>query len=152
MLLRKFCRTSYLFPPDIRERNCQKLALYMAKPSFQGKLGVPGGWEWLPGISRSSLGWGWGPPALFNSKGGFPGGSAVKSLSAVQETRVPSLGGEDPLEKEMAAHCSILAWRIPRTEEPDGLQSTGSQSPDTTAPRTLSVHLSQREGCNSILV
>ena len=56
----------------------------------------------------------------------FPGGS-VGSLPAVQETRVQSLGGEDLLEKEMATHSSILAWRIPRTEEPGGLQSTGSQ-------------------------
>ena len=45
----------------------------------------------------------------------------VKNLSAVQETRIRSLGGEDPLEKEMAAHSSILTWRIPWTEEPDGL-------------------------------
>ena len=43
------------------------------------------------------------------------------------ETRVPSLGWEDPLEKEMATHSSILAWRIPWTEEPSGLQSTGLQ-------------------------
>ena len=45
----------------------------------------------------------------------------------MQETQVPSLGQEDPLEKGMAAHSSILAWEIPRTEEPGGLQSTGSQ-------------------------
>ena len=51
----------------------------------------------------------------------------VKSLPATQETQVQSLGGEDPLEKEMAAHPSILAWRIPWTEEPGGLQSIGSQ-------------------------
>ena len=51
----------------------------------------------------------------------------VKSLSAMQETRVLSLGWEDALEKEMAAHSSILAWRIPWTEEPGGLQSMGSQ-------------------------
>ena len=51
----------------------------------------------------------------------------VKNLPAVQETWVQSLGGEDPLKKEMAAHSSILAWRIPWTEEPGGLQSTGSQ-------------------------
>ena len=46
----------------------------------------------------------------------------------MQETPVQSLGQEDPLEKEMATHSSILAWKIPRTEELDGLQSTGSQS------------------------
>ena len=52
----------------------------------------------------------------------------VNDLPALQETWVPSLGWEDPLEKEMATHSSILAWRIPWTEEPGGLQSTGSQS------------------------
>ena len=56
----------------------------------------------------------------------------VKSLPAVQETRVRSLGWEDPLEKGMATHSSILAWKIPWTEEPGGLQSMGSQESDTT--------------------
>ena len=51
----------------------------------------------------------------------------LKRLPAIQETWVQSLGQEDPLEKEMATHSSILAWRIPWTEEPGGLQSTGSQ-------------------------
>ena len=51
----------------------------------------------------------------------------VKSLSAMQETQVQSLGWEDPLEKEMATHSSILAWKIPWTEEPSRLQSMGSQ-------------------------
>ena len=51
----------------------------------------------------------------------------LKRLPAIQETWVRSLGWEDPLEKEMATHSSILAWRIPWTEEPGGLQSTGSQ-------------------------
>ena len=51
----------------------------------------------------------------------------VKRLPAMWETWVRSLGQEDPLEEEMATHSSILAWRIPRTEEPGGLQSTGSQ-------------------------
>ena len=51
----------------------------------------------------------------------------VKRLPAVQETRVQSLGWEDPLEKEMATHSSILAWKIPWTEEPGRLQSMGSQ-------------------------
>ena len=55
----------------------------------------------------------------------FPGGSAVKTLPAMQEMSVRSLGREDPLEKEMATHSSILAWEIPRTEEPGGLQSMG---------------------------
>ena len=51
----------------------------------------------------------------------------VKSLPAVQETRVRSLGREDPLEKEMATHSSILAWKIPWMEEFGRLQSMGSQ-------------------------
>ena len=51
----------------------------------------------------------------------------VKNLPAVQETWVRSLGWEDPLEKEMATHSSILAWRIPWPEEPGGLGSMGSQ-------------------------
>ena len=51
----------------------------------------------------------------------------VKILPAMRETGVQSLDQEDPLEKGMAPHSSILAWRIPWTEEPDGLQSTGSQ-------------------------
>ena len=52
----------------------------------------------------------------------------AKNLPAMQETSVQSLGQEDPLEKGMATHSSILAWEIPRTEEPGGLQSMGSQS------------------------
>ena len=58
---------------------------------------------------------------------GFPGGSHVKNLPAVQETRAQSLDREDPLEKGMATHSSILAWRILWTEEPGGLQSMESQ-------------------------
>ena len=51
----------------------------------------------------------------------------VKNLHAMQETWVRSLGQEDPLEESMASHSSILAWRIPWTEEPSGLQSLRSQ-------------------------
>ena len=51
----------------------------------------------------------------------------VKRLPTTQETRVRSLGREDPLEKEMAPHSSVLAWRIPWMEEPGGLQSMGLQ-------------------------
>ena len=60
----------------------------------------------------------------------FPGGIVVKNLPAMQEMQemwVRSLGLEDPLEKEMATHSSILAWRISRTAEPGRLQSIGSQ-------------------------
>ena len=62
---------------------------------------------------------------------GFPGGSGVKNPLAVQEMqemRVRSLGREDPLEEDMATHSSVLAWRIPWSEEPRGLQSVGLQS------------------------
>ena len=58
---------------------------------------------------------------------GFPGDSMVKNLPAMQETRVQSLGLEDPLEKEMATHSSTHAWKIPWMEKPGGLQSMGSQ-------------------------
>ena len=61
---------------------------------------------------------------------GIPGGAMVKNPPANAgdtETRVPSLGQKDPLEKEMAAHSSILAWKTPWTEETGGLQSKGSQ-------------------------
>ena len=54
-------------------------------------------------------------------------GQTVKHLPTMQETGVQSLGGEDLLEKEMATHSSILAWKIPWMEEPDRLQSMGSQ-------------------------
>ena len=61
---------------------------------------------------------------------GFASGSAVKNLAAMQEPQemqFRSLGWEDPLEGSLAAHSSTLAWRLPWTEEPGGLQFTGSQ-------------------------
>ena len=65
------------------------------------------------------------------SDGAFPVAQAVKNLPAMQETQVQSLDWEDPLKKEMATHSSILAWRIPWTEEPGGLQSMRSQKGQT---------------------
>ena len=59
---------------------------------------------------------------LGNQQEGFPGGSTVKNLPAKQEMWAPPLGHEDPLEEDMETHCSILAWRIPWTGEPGGLQ------------------------------
>ena len=56
---------------------------------------------------------------------GFPGGSAVENPPLMQEIWVQSLSGKDPLEKEIATHSSILAWRIPLTEELSVLQSMG---------------------------
>ena len=57
----------------------------------------------------------------------LPVAQTVKNLPAMQETRVPSLGQEVPLEKGMATHSNILVWRIPWTEKPGGLQFVGSQ-------------------------
>ena len=56
----------------------------------------------------------------------------IKNVPAMQETMVQSLGQEDPLENGTAAHSSILAWEIPWTEEPGGLQSMGGKVSDTT--------------------
>ena len=64
--------------------------------------------------------------------GAFPEAQRVKNLLAMQETWVRSRGQEDPLEKGVATHSSILAWRIPWTEEPGGLQSMGVAESDTT--------------------
>ena len=61
---------------------------------------------------------------------GFPGGSVEKNQPAKQETWVWSLGQEEPLGEEMATHSSILAWEIPRTEQPGGLQSRSCQELD----------------------
>ena len=60
------------------------------------------------------------------------GGLGVKNMLAVQEILAWSLGWDDPLEEEVATHSGILAWEIPWTEEPGGLQSVGSQESDTT--------------------
>ena len=64
----------------------------------------------------------------------------IRNLPAMRETQVQPLGWEDPLEKGMAAHFSVLAWRIPWTEEPGGLQSMGSQR--ATDPMTEGLTLS----------
>ena len=72
--------------------------------------------------------WGVGGIDLLKANGASLVAQRIKHLPAMQETRVRSLGWEDPLEKEMAAHSKILAWRIPWTEEPGGLQSLGLQS------------------------
>ena len=74
----------------------------------------------------------------------------IKNLPAMQETWVRSLGWEDPLEKGIAAHSNILAWRIPWTEEPGGLLSMGSQELDTTEQLTqekFHLSLSHKSNC-----
>ena len=68
----------------------------------------------------------------------FPSGSEGKESTCNLETQVRSLGWEDPLEEGMATHSSVLAWRIPWTEEPGGLQSLGSQRADMIQQLTLS--------------
>ena len=69
----------------------------------------------------------------YSNSRGFPGDSGVKNLPTMQETQVQYLCWDDPPEKEMATHSSILAWEIPWTEKPGGLQSIGvTKESDTT--------------------
>ena len=82
---------------------------------------------------------------------GFPDGSAVKNWPANAETWVQSLGREDPLKKEMTTHSSVCTWEIPRTKEPGGLQSMGSQKvthdfTTTTKQQQLSLNGRLQEG------
>ena len=70
----------------------------------------------------------------------------LKHLPGMQETQVPSLGWEDPLEKGIATHSSILAWRIPWTEEPGGLQSMRLQKAGHDRVTSLSLFFSFTEG------
>ena len=80
---------------------------------------------------------------LFSSSSlSSPVAQRLKRLPAMQETQVRSLGWEDPLEKEVATHSSILAWRIPWMEEPGGLQFTGSQRVGHDWATSLSLSLS----------
>ena len=67
----------------------------------------------------------------------------VKNLSAMQETWVQSLGWEDPLEKEVASHSSILAWRIPQTEKPGRLQSMGLKRVEHDQMTNMHKHISR---------
>ena len=74
-------------------------------------------------------------PLVFTQ--GFPGGSMVKNLPASARDKIQSPGQEDPLEKEMATHSRILAWRTPWTEESSGSQSMGSQRVGHDCAHTL---------------
>ena len=82
----------------------------------------------LPALGAQSLN-SWTAKKVFKMLLGLASlvAQSLKCLPAMQETRVRSLSWEDPLEKEMATHSSILAWRIPWREEPGRLHSTGSQ-------------------------
>ena len=73
----------------------------------------------------------------------------VKCLSKMQKTRVQSLGREDPLEKEMATHSSILAWKIPRMEEPGRLQFRGRKESDMTERLHSLTHLTLQNLCTT---
>ena len=77
--------------------------------------------------------------SLYLLNGGFPGGSDVKSLPAVQEIRVRSLGWEHPLEKEMATHSSIFTWKIPWMEEPGKLYIVHGVAKSLTAEQPHSL-------------
>ena len=81
---------------------------------------------WTCYNTASVLCFGFWPRGMWNLRASLVA-QMVKNLPTVQETWVPSLGWGDPLGEGMATHCSILAWRIPWTEEPGGLQSMGSQ-------------------------
>ena len=74
----------------------------------------------------------------------------LKNLPAMQDTRVRFLSCEDPLEKEMAIHSSILVWRIPQAEEPGGLQSTGSQKSRTRLSTSTRTHRSFSSSSHSL--
>ena len=74
----------------------------------------------------------WSNEIIYETKMSSLVAQTVENLSAMQETRVQALGWEDPLEKQMATHSSILSWRTPCTEEPSRLQSMESQESDMT--------------------
>ena len=102
---------------------CSQVALVVNKPSANAgnirDTGLIPGWGRSPGERNGN--------PLQCSKRASQVAQVIKNLPLMQETWVGSLGWEDPLEKGMATHSSILAWRIPWTEEPGGLQSMGSQ-------------------------
>ena len=75
----------------------------------------------------------------------------VKNLPAVEETRVQSLGWEDPLEKGMATHASIVAWRTPWTEEPGGLQSMGLHSWTQLSDSHFHIHDNKNEKMQALV-
>ena len=108
----------YKYSVTVSRRN---IALQISRTYSSGMAEILCSWgSNFSFLSLSSL---WQPAFFFFS---VPM-NLIKNLPAVQEIRVQSLGGEDPLEKEMATHLGVLAWRTPWTKEPDGLQPMGSQ-------------------------
>ena len=93
---------------------------------MRGNLLIPGGKE-SPYLPRSRDSQDSEQTDLDNFPSGFSGGSVIKNLPVIHEIQVRPLGREDPLEKEITAHSSILAWEIPWIEAPGGLQFMGSQ-------------------------
>ena len=123
--------------------NLNSLAMFLNSEQFiSGEAEAAGENKGLPKVIRDHLNW---SAMLRNSEvvgvevfkcfwknllrwWGIPRGSVVKNMPAKQETQVQSLGGEDPLEEEMATHSTIFAWRTPSSEQPGELQSMGLQS------------------------
>ena len=83
---------------------------------------------------------------------GFLGGSAVKNRLPIQEMRISSLDREDSPEKDMATHSKILAWEIPQTQEPGGLQSMGSQKSQTRLGDKATTAINKGKAGNSLVV
>ena len=92
-----------------------------------------------------------GQTQIFNASQGFPVAQMVKNPPAMQETRVRSLGREDALEKGMAIHYSIPAWRSPWTEEPGGLHPGGHKESDTTERLHSLTHSLMIQASNSMI-
>ena len=113
------CVKVFINSPRMKDaRSAVVLSLIICDFSFHSETGP--GYRWMVNSSRRIKGW-------CTSNRGFPHGSAVENPPAMPEMQFQSLDREDPLEKEMATHSSIRAWRIPWTEKPGGLQSVRSQ-------------------------
>ena len=117
------------FPKSVQYRGSQCLVPGPEKKQHHQNLLEMQAAGSTPGLANYTL-WGWSPAICFikpSKVTSFPVAQMAKHLPAMWETRVQCLGREDPLEKEMATHCSILAWIIPWMEEPGKLQSMGLQ-------------------------
>ena len=121
------------------------LRMTMMTSDFQ-----PRGFLYITSGLRRRMPWSW---ACWRYVAVFSVAQRLKHLPAMRETWVRSLGQEDPLEKEMATHSSIIAWRIPWMEEPGGQQSTGSQRVGHNRETSLSlsvVTLVQLDRCSGL--